>query len=472
MDDDKVLRDKHKPVSNQVVLDQERCILCTRCVRFSSEVDGRAELVVNQRGNAGVIDVFENRPIQSAFSGNVVDLCPVGALTAKDYRFSARPWELKKHEALCTGCSVGCNIEIHTKHRHPGITRPDSKDIRPEVVRLMPRENQSVNDWWMCDKGRWGYHFHNDDSKRLTQPMGKRQKGLEPMSLKEIQVQMDQSPDPWSFWISDSVAHEGIVWVKELIASWSARGRAVSSKINSSPWADRFLSSWAKKSASPWFAGTPDWSKVKTLVSPLNGVRELESVVPILALRLGQKIRKGQIQWSSRQGSLQQSGDDLESTAYLVPVPQSEEDLKALDAIDPKAKVLILWTQANSRGLLNEGIVPLEAQRQWLSQNKAKQAVFVVHQTTQNTASGENGISEFIEFAKGASIRFVAASFVSELTQSSDAVLPLTPLYEAPSTITSLENHRQKSAGIKIHHPNTPSIERGASFVSPALRLL
>jgi NADH dehydrogenase/NADH:ubiquinone oxidoreductase subunit G len=476
MGEDKVLRDKHKPVSEQVVLDQERCILCTRCVRFSSEVDGRTELVVNERGNAGVIDVFEDRPMKSVFSGNVVDLCPVGALTAKDYRFAARPWELEKHESLCTGCSVGCNVEIHTKHRHPGIVRPDKSLPRPELVRLMPRENLAVNEWWMCDKGRWGYHFHNNDTERLTQVLGRRTQKLESMSLKEIQVQIDQAAGEWSFWIADSVAHEGISWVKELVASWKSRGRNVNAEINSSPWAKEFLRVWAGKSASPWFAGAADWSSVETVVAPFAHYRDLESIVPILSLKIGSRVRQGKLKWVHRPEAQPHtqtmSGEDLAKTAFLVPVPKNQDDLKHLEALPAAAKVLILWTQANSRGLLNEGIVPLEAQAHWLSNNRAQGPMFIVHQRTQNSSSGEAGFKEFQQYAASSRFRVVADSFATPLSETAHAVLPLAPLYESAISLTSLENHRQHGKGIKIHHPNEAYLERGASFVSPALKLL
>ena len=222
------MRDKHRPISEQVILDQERCIVCTRCVRFSSEVDGRTELVVNQRGHYNNIDVFENRPMESKFSGNVVDLCPVGALTAKDFRFQARPWELQKHEAICTGCSVGCNVEMTPNTVTRELPVRDKSIPSPIVQRLMPRENLSINTWWMCDKGRWGYHFHNDDN-RVSQPMGKRAQSDTqiPMSLKEIQLILDSTKGDWEFWIDDSLPHEGIAWAKELASSWNARGRKV-----------------------------------------------------------------------------------------------------------------------------------------------------------------------------------------------------------------------------------------------------
>ncbi|MBS1984447.1 MAG: (2Fe-2S)-binding protein [Bdellovibrionales bacterium] len=467
MHDDKVLRDKHKAVSEEVVLDQERCILCTRCVRFSADVDGRGELVVNERGNAAHIDVFEERPMQSNFSGNVVDLCPVGALTAKDFRFAARPWELKTHQGVCTGCAVGCNIELHTKHRHPGIVRPDHQPPVPQLLRLMPRENMDVNTWWMCDKGRWGYHFHNEEAKRLHTPQWRRTPNPEAqdVSLREIQAYIDTTgAQKWEFWIDDALPHEGIAWAKELANSWTGRGRPVGA-MNDSAFAQEFLKFWSGRMSSPWTAGTPDWSVIKTVVAPYT-IRELEDVAPILALRLGQAARKGNLKWEKKSVAELGSVAAADDVAYLAPVPQTSADIAALQKIPANAKLLILWTQANSRGLLNEGIVPVEAQARQLS-GAPKGPVFFFGQRTQNPLS-----KELIAYLSKAPLLVVADSFTTELTEKAHVILPLTPLYESTATLTNLENRRQVAPGIRLHNPNAPTVDRGGAVVSASLRLL
>ncbi len=466
MVDEKDALDKHKAVSDQVILDQERCILCTRCVRFSSELDGRAELVVNERASHSHIDVFEGRPMQSPFSGNVVDLCPVGALTARDFRFKARPWELRKHQGLCTGCSMGCNIEIDTKHRHPGIARPDGKAPVPRIERLMPRENRQVNDWWMCDRGRWGYHFHNDEVKRLHQPLARRTSGgtQEAVSLKEIGLILDQAQGSWEFWISDNAPHEQIAWAKELRASWQQRGRQVAA-FNPSPFGDAFLKYWASRSASPWFAGQADWSGITKVVSPLADYRQLESRLALLSLRLGPKVRAGKVAWEERSLDKLSSKDDLATTVYIVPVPKTEDDLTALAKLPPEAKVCILWTHANSRGLLNEGIAPLEVSS--FKGRKPSGSVFYFGQTSQNAMN-----TAFAEYLKASSLLVAADSFENEATLAARVVLPLEAMFESQITLTNVDNIRQTVAGIQIHHPSIKAIERGAALVSPALRLI
>jgi NADH-quinone oxidoreductase subunit G len=136
----------------------DRCILCSRCVRFTREISGTSELMVAGRGSHEEIDVLENHPLENNLSGNVVDLCPVGALADKDFLYKQRVWFLRRHQSVCTGCSTGCSIWI--------------EENQDRIYRLKPRENPFVNQWWMCNEGRYAYpHVHSD--KRILQPMRK-----------------------------------------------------------------------------------------------------------------------------------------------------------------------------------------------------------------------------------------------------------------------------------------------------------
>jgi NADH dehydrogenase/NADH:ubiquinone oxidoreductase subunit G len=473
MIDQKELLLKHHPISPEVVLDQERCILCTRCVRFSSHVDGRNELVVNERGSHSVINVFEDRPMESRFSGNVVDLCPVGALTAQDFRFKARPWELRKHSAICTGCSIGCNIEIHTKHRHPGIPRPDGNKPKPKIERLVPRENTLVNDWWMCDTGRWGYHFHNEENNRLTDPMLRRKKGssLEKVSLKEIQLVIDEASKAgaWEFWIADEASHEEISWAKELAASWTARGRKVEALFNPTEFSSKLVSALGARKDSPWFSGEVRFDGITTVVSTYDSYRTLEDVIPMLALKLGQKVRHEGLKWVTRSPtSLYDSNDAAGTTAYLVPVPRTDADLAALAKIPASEKLLVLWGAANSRGLLNEGVAPLQAVRSALETATPKGPVVVFGQTSQNAKT-----TALTDYLKKAPFVVLVDSYASPWSEAADVVLPIEPLYESDVTLTNLFNMKQESRGIQIQHPNHESIRRGSpSPVNPSLSLI
>lgn len=139
----KIQKEKALDIGPMVVLDQERCILCTRCVRFCEEISDSHELVVTGRGDTSVIETFPGKDLDNPYSGNVVDICPVGALTSKDFRFKMRVWFMKTAKSICTGCSRGCNIYM------------DHKDAM--VYRYRPRENACVNGYWMSDAGRLSY---------------------------------------------------------------------------------------------------------------------------------------------------------------------------------------------------------------------------------------------------------------------------------------------------------------------------
>ena len=153
--DIKPFTSRRREMGDTVTLFVDRCVMCTRCVRFTREISGTSELMVINRGSDEEIDVFPGFPLANKMSGNVVDLCPVGALGDKDFLYQQRVWFMKAHPGICTGCSTGCSIVVEENQDH--------------VYRLKPRYNPHVNEWWMCDEGRYGYH-HVHDEKRLTEP--------------------------------------------------------------------------------------------------------------------------------------------------------------------------------------------------------------------------------------------------------------------------------------------------------------
>jgi NADH-quinone oxidoreductase subunit G len=174
MVDDKVHKPKAVPLGPHVMLDAERCILCSRCVRFCDEITQTGELGIFNRGDQSEIGLFPGADLSNKYSGNVVDICPVGALTDRDFRFQVRVWYLDTARSICQGCARGCNIEVHTSRR-----RPHHADGR-RVVRLKPRFNAEVNRWWICDDGRYGFGFV-DDASRLVFPT--RREGQTPQEL-------------------------------------------------------------------------------------------------------------------------------------------------------------------------------------------------------------------------------------------------------------------------------------------------
>ena len=157
--------EKPIPISDLVYLDRERCILCDRCTRFADEVAGDKLIHFISRGNDTQVMTFPDEPFVSYFSGNTVQICPVGALTAKPYRFKARPWDLTQRESTCTTCSVGCRTVIQSS--------------RDELLRYQGVDSDPVNWGWLCDRGRFNFEAVNSDD-RLAAPMVRTDAGLVP----------------------------------------------------------------------------------------------------------------------------------------------------------------------------------------------------------------------------------------------------------------------------------------------------
>jgi NADH-quinone oxidoreductase subunit G len=156
--------EKPIPISETVYLDRERCILCDRCTRFAKDVAGDAFIHFQDRGNASQVNTFPDHPFASYFSGNTVQICPVGALTAKPFRFKARPWDLEQVESTCTSCSVGCRVVIDSS--------------RDEVLRYTGVDSDPVNWSWLCDKGRFDFEYVNSDG-RIVEPLLRTDAGQE-----------------------------------------------------------------------------------------------------------------------------------------------------------------------------------------------------------------------------------------------------------------------------------------------------
>src|SRR5207244_3454590 len=160
--------EKPIPISPTIALDRERCILCYRCTRFSESVAEDGQLVAVNRGALSMIATFEDEPYRAPFSGNVVELCPVGALTSTQYRFEARPWEIQNVPTVCGLCPVGCNIQATTREG--------------KVKRILSRNHPQVDEGWLCDKGRFAFtHLYARD--RIADPLRRvRQRGFEELS--------------------------------------------------------------------------------------------------------------------------------------------------------------------------------------------------------------------------------------------------------------------------------------------------
>jgi NADH-quinone oxidoreductase subunit G len=249
LDEPKVQRLDKYHIGEQIALFTDRCVMCTRCVRFTREISGTAELQVVSRGSVEEIDVFPDKPCNNKLAGNVVDLCPVGALCSKDFLYKKRVWWLKSQDSVCAGCSTGCSIEADQNEN--------------KVYRLRPRVNPQAQGSFMCDEGRFGFKYVHDDN-RLTRP-----------------------------WLSDKV--------KEMLPSFgatngSANGKATQDLAYADPWIDvlsatrKVIAKAAEKNAAGFVA----------LFSPMMTVEEayllagyLKSVNKSIRLAMGPVLDTG-----------------------------------------------------------------------------------------------------------------------------------------------------------------------------------
>ena len=160
-----------RDIGTFVSLERNRCIQCSRCDRFTREITGTNEFGMFNRGHELTVDTYTDRKMTNKFQGNMADICPVGAITEKEFRFKRRVWKLKKNRSICTGCSTGCNVTI--------------EHDRNEVFRLKPHENQNVNKWWMCDEGRLTYRIMNERKTRINRPLGRMEQDLQDITWED-----------------------------------------------------------------------------------------------------------------------------------------------------------------------------------------------------------------------------------------------------------------------------------------------
>ena len=198
--ENKVKKPKNVDLGERIVLDDERCILCSRCVRFSSEITQDNVLGFVNRGSHSTLTAYPGKSFDNDYSLNTVDICPVGALTSKDFRFQMRVWFLKETKSLCTSCGTGCNTMIGSREG--------------KVYRLTPRENESVNSHWMCDHGRLNFHYL-ESKERLTRPL--------------LKAAGEQFPGTWV----DAIARaaEGLQKVKPAEIAIVASGRLTNEEL-------------------------------------------------------------------------------------------------------------------------------------------------------------------------------------------------------------------------------------------------
>jgi NADH-quinone oxidoreductase subunit G len=263
--EEKVEKPKKVDLGPYVMLDDERCILCTRCVRFCDEVTKTGDLCIVNRGDRSTLTTFPGRRLDNKYSLNTVDICPVGALTSKPFRFQCRVWFLKSTPSICTGCSTGCNIFLN---HHDG-----------KVWRYLPRDNEAVNQCWTCDEGRLSYPFINEN--RVQVPMIRRGDKLEKVSperaLEEIVAAVQKlGPDELMFLGSAYESNENNAALAKLARALGTKDLQYSAHEVENPSSEDFL---IKADKNPNRAGVE-----KLGFRPFRGGTRLKVVIALESL--------------------------------------------------------------------------------------------------------------------------------------------------------------------------------------------
>ena len=338
---DKAHFDKAVPLSDKILLDRERCVLCWRCTRFSEEISGERELALIQRGVHTIIGTFNDEPAQSAYQGNWTEICPVGALTSRQYRFISRRWDLDRTPSICPGCSMGCNIQIDARNN--------------KIGRFQSRENLAVDDSWLCDYGR--YSFPNFQRQSMERPRLRRDGRLEEVAYEDaIAFTVDalkRAGGQAAGWASPADTNEELVLFRRLFR-----------EVLRSPHLDH-------RSAAVPDAEPDDMSLAIADIERLDhavvlGGQEVIDAAPVLHLRLFKAQRKGLNVLKVGGGDAKKALDGIPADATAVGILATEANKTAAVELQSKlqrkikgsVRRLLVTTGPNGRGAKDLGILP------------------------------------------------------------------------------------------------------------------
>jgi NADH-quinone oxidoreductase subunit G len=428
--------DKPIPISPLIALDRERCILCYRCTRFSETVAEDGQLVAMERGANSIIATFEDEPYRAHFSGNVLELCPVGALTSTTYRFRARPWEIQNVPTVCGLCPVGCNTWATTREG--------------KVARILSRNHPEVDEGWLCDKGRFSYsHLRADD--RITRARRRvRRRGFEPLdwedALAEAERGLREAGGPVVVAFSGSETVEQASAIARLVREGLGGGTALLPD-SFHPALERFrapISAIRDADVCLVFGDEPVVERAPVLDLWLRAARRGGAEVITLNPAGTVALRPGSAAWAAAELRGASPAPELADVkrsldgAERVAVVWSEDDetggahaLALAETLGSKASVYYLPGTPNGRGVAevwgDPGAVP-----------EGEIGALIV--------SGDEAAADPRLQAIAARARFVlsTAMFESEATLWSHLVVPGTSYLERDGTTVNLEGRRQR----------------------------
>jgi len=464
--------EKPIPISDLVLLDRERCILCDRCTRFADEVAGDALIHFTSRGNNTQVLTFPDEPFSSYFSGNTVQICPVGALTAKPYRFKARPWDLEKSESTCTTCSVGCRITVESS--------------RDQLLRFQGVDSDPVNWGWLCDKGRFNFESIESES-RLADPLIAQNGVLSPVSWS---VAMRQAAALVSAAIAEGGASSvailgGARGTNEDAFAWASFARALGITMVDSQLGDGLPSSVFSYASATIDEATS--AKTILLLGP-----DLKEELPVLHLRLrdaSEKKRSRIVELSPKEtgltryawkSSLHEPGAQVAAVDALLDDPKvaaqiasgsvvvvvgranlaesADFTMAALDRIMsrvPTAKVLPVLRRGNVRGAIHAGLSSADALDVLRAAADGRINCLVL---VGSDPIADVPDAELARRAMAAVPRLVSVdTFMTASNQNAQVILPAAAFAEKDGTTTNLEGRvTQLARKVNVHGTARP----------------
>lgn len=450
--------EKPIPISDIVLLDRERCILCARCTRFSDEISGDPLIEFIQRGNKTQVNTFPDEPFKSYFSGNTVQICPVGALTATSYRFKARPWDLKKVSSTCNCCSLGCSVELNVSQN--------------KMLRILGEDNEFTNQGWLSDKGRYNFEYLHSDN-RLTNIKLKDNNSFVDANISEAteklknKIEELHNPDI-KFLIGANSTNEEYFVINKF-ANLMNRNEFLSKDKSNVYFADdnMFSGYFGENHQNASFEDLDSsdvivvWSEdIKDNIPVLflrikkavkNGVKLVvlghtnSSLESLADLYLGQDVISNNFELKTNLGNIKEFQNIIENKKVTVIVGKSTplQQKKYLDNLVDhiqkysQAKFLNCFTKANTFGALQH-IDQIKGLNEFCNEYEEsnKNIVFTIGANPVNASFFGSKIENILKKAD-----FVVSLdiFINATTELADLILPTTSFGEKEGTVTNME---------------------------------
>ena len=416
--DEKRHAEKKVPLSDWIWLDRERCIECGRCVRFQSEVVGEAVIDFDQRGAHTEIITTSDPGFDSVFSGNTTDICPVGALTTSQFRFGARPWEMKSAASICAECPVGCNTMLNT--------RREAKSGGSVIVkRVMPRQNEAVNETWICDKGRFA-DFSN--SNRVLEPLIDNEPAEWQDAFTVAAEKLSAAKGEAVYLVDGSLSNEDLYTIKALADAQGAKalcysevgGGALttgSGSYGKSGAGDAILvigGDLYKEAPIFWLRAKQAAGRGATLIVATEAETRLDAFATTVVRDLDEGLKAAKEAFANAENTVVlYSGDDA--------LAQSCADLNPISLIG-------VWTDANTQGA-------------WEMGYEAISDLSVLKGKTVYAAGGAALVAGALETAD---VVVAQTASMTEASQKASVTLPSQSISEREGTFTSAERRVQR----------------------------